>query len=341
MSLGQPMPGSDLPCGDIDPLGIPGLLATTRTGLVFRGRRTADARHTLAGIDLASGAVVLRRSIPPPQGAAPPTRSVDGARRVGVRRLRGIGDCGDMGVVAPITATGIVVPVFVGLAEGDLPSWPQLVGIGAIVVGVIAVSGPQLRRSSTSAGVKPILLAMVAAAGFGLWAVCMAQGARFSVPMTLVVMRVSSIAVIVIGLMVTRRRSAVMRADLPLLAAIGASEVGANAAYAAATRTGALSVVAVLASLYPAVTVLLARQLHGERLRRVQLAGITAPSRAWRASPPAAAPDRPTRGDPTGREQAGKAAEVTARVDAKADAARRCSAPSHPVRQDDTSVRRS
>jgi len=66
------------------------------------------------------------------------------------------------------------VPVFVGLAEGDLPSWPQLVGIGAIVVGVIAVSGPQLRRSSTSVGVKPILLALVAAAGFGLWAVCMA-----------------------------------------------------------------------------------------------------------------------------------------------------------------------
>ena len=196
---------------------------------------------------------------------------------MGVRRPRGIPDCGDMGVVAPITATGIVVPVFVGLAEGDLPSWPQLVGIGAIVVGVIAVSGTQLRRSTTSAGVKPILLAMVAAAGFGLWAVCMAQGARFSVPMTLVVMRVSSIAVIVIGLMVTRRRSAVMRADLPLLAAIGASEVGANAAYAAATRTGARSVVAVLASLYPAVTVLLARQLHGERLRRVQLAGITAP----------------------------------------------------------------
>jgi len=47
--------------------------------------------------------------------------------------------------------------------------------------------------------------AMVAAAGFGLWAVRMAQGARFSVPMTRVVMRVSSIAVIVIGLMVTRR----------------------------------------------------------------------------------------------------------------------------------------
>ena len=54
---------------------------------------------------------------------------------------------GTMGVVAPIAATGIVVPVVVGLAAGDAPSWPQLVGIGAIVVGVIAVSGPQRRRS--------------------------------------------------------------------------------------------------------------------------------------------------------------------------------------------------
>lgn len=183
---------------------------------------------------------------------------------------------GTMGVVAPIAATGIVVPVVVGLAEGDSPSWPQLLGIGAIVVGVIAVSGPQLRRSSPSGEVGPILLAVVAAAGFGLWAVCTAQGARFSVPMTLVVMRVSSIAVIGVGLLVTRRRAVVARADVPLLAAIGASEAGANAAYAVATRTGALSVVAVLASLYPAVTVLLARQLHGERLRRVQLAGVTA-----------------------------------------------------------------
>jgi len=183
---------------------------------------------------------------------------------------------GTMGVVAPITATGIVVPVIVGLAEGDSPPWPQIVGIGAIVVGVIAVSGPQLRRSSSSSGAGPILLAMVAAAGFGLWAVCMAQGARFSVPMTLVVMRLSSVAVIGLGLVVTRQRTAVMRADLPVLAAIGASEAGANAAYAVATRWGALSVVAVLASLYPAVTVLLARQLHGERLRRVQLVGVTA-----------------------------------------------------------------
>lgn len=104
----------------------------------------------------------------------------------------------------------------------------------------------------------------------------MARGARFSVPMTLVVMRLASIAVIGVGLVVTRRRQVVVRTDVPLLAAIGASEAGPNAAYGVATRTGALSIVAVLASLYPVVTVLLARQLHGERLQRVQLAGVTA-----------------------------------------------------------------
>jgi drug/metabolite transporter (DMT)-like permease len=182
---------------------------------------------------------------------------------------------GTMGVVAPIAATGVVVPVLVGLSQGDSPSPLQVIGIGTVVVGVIAVSG-QHRRGSSFAGARPILLALLAAAGFGMWAVCMARGARFSVAMTLVTMRLSSIAVIGLGLLVTRQRTPATRADLPLLAAIGASEAGANAAYAVATLTGALSVAAVLASLYPAVTVLLARQLHGERLRRVQLAGVVA-----------------------------------------------------------------
>jgi hypothetical protein len=60
----------DLPCRDIDPLGITGTPAyDPDTGLVFVVAETADARHTLAGIDLASGTVVLRRPIPPPQGA--------------------------------------------------------------------------------------------------------------------------------------------------------------------------------------------------------------------------------------------------------------------------------
>jgi len=69
VSLGQPIRRSDLPCGNIDPLGITGTAAyDPRTGLVFVVAETSDGRHTLAGIDLAGGAVVLRRPLPPPQG---------------------------------------------------------------------------------------------------------------------------------------------------------------------------------------------------------------------------------------------------------------------------------
>ncbi|MGH3784391.1 MAG: PQQ-binding-like beta-propeller repeat protein, partial [Pseudonocardiaceae bacterium] len=68
-SLGKPVNGSDLPCGNIDPLGITGTAAYDQaTGLVFVVAETQGGQHTLAGVDLASGAVLLRRALPPPKG---------------------------------------------------------------------------------------------------------------------------------------------------------------------------------------------------------------------------------------------------------------------------------
>jgi glucose dehydrogenase len=64
-SLGEPVRNSELPCGNIDPLGITGTAAYDQnSGLVFV--ETQGGRHTLAGVDLASGAVLLRRALPPP-----------------------------------------------------------------------------------------------------------------------------------------------------------------------------------------------------------------------------------------------------------------------------------
>ena len=57
-------------------------------------------------------------------------------------------------------------------------------------------------------------------------------------------------------------------------AVVGTFDVGANATFAYASRHGRLSVVAVLSSLYPAVTVILARAVHAERLAHVQLLGV-------------------------------------------------------------------
>lgn len=184
---------------------------------------------------------------------------------------------GTMGVVAPIAALGVIVPVIVGLAQGDRPSVWQGFGVAMAVIGVVLASGPEVRGGEApKGGARPLFLAAVAAVGFGTVIVCVAHGARSSTTMTLLVMRATSVAVLgvlAIGGAVAVRAS---RRDLPLLVAIGAGDVTANAALAVASTRGLLSVVAVLSSLYPAVTVLLARAVHDERLGRVQTIGVTA-----------------------------------------------------------------
>lgn len=204
---------------------------------------------------------------------------------------------GTMGVVAPVAATGAAVPVVIGLARGEQPSALQLAGIAVAVVGVVLASGPELRpaaevlsaagsgqvttatrpsgRTRWSAGV-PLLLAGVAAVGFGLVLVLVAEGSRHSAVMTLLGMRVTSVVAVTVVAVGRRSAGGLSRSDLPLIAAIGAGDTLANGAYAVASQDGLVSVTAVLASLYPAVTVLLARLVHGERMRRIQNAGCLA-----------------------------------------------------------------
>jgi drug/metabolite transporter (DMT)-like permease len=94
--------------------------------------------------------------------------------------------------------------------------------------------------------------------------------------MTLLVMRAASVLLLVgVGLTGRVVMSAGAR-DLPLLATVGAGDVGANALFAVASTRGLLSMVSVLSSLYPAVTVLLARLAHAERMTRLQNVGVAA-----------------------------------------------------------------
>jgi drug/metabolite transporter (DMT)-like permease len=93
--------------------------------------------------------------------------------------------------------------------------------------------------------------------------------------MTLLLMRVVSVSVLVITAAATRIPLRIVRADMPTLALVGVLDLGANATFAVATGHGLLALVSVLSSLYPAVTAILAAVLHGERLGKVQLAGVT------------------------------------------------------------------
>ena len=92
----------------------------------------------------------------------------------------------------------------------------------------------------------------------------------------LVVGRSTSVAVTGLAVAALRPPLAVPTARLPALATVGILDVSANALYGAAATKGLLSVVAVLGSLYPVVTVLLARAVLGERVRPIQDAGIAA-----------------------------------------------------------------
>jgi len=186
---------------------------------------------------------------------------------------------GTMGVVAPVAALGVVVPVAAGLVGGESPSTTQLVGILLAVVGVVLASGPELGGRG---GGLPLLLAAVSAVGFGAVFVLIAEGAESgsagAVVMTLVTMRLTAVLLLTVLLLARAHRHGVelgvRRADLPVLLTIGALDVGANASFAVSSQGDLLTVTAVLASLYPVVTVLLARRVHGERLVGPQLPGV-------------------------------------------------------------------
>jgi drug/metabolite transporter (DMT)-like permease len=185
---------------------------------------------------------------------------------------------GTMGVVAPIASTGAILPVIVGLAGGESPSALQLAGIGVAVIGVVLASGPEL-SSGVAGRRRTLALAAASALSFGSVLICLDRGSAHNVVMTLLVMRVASVTVVSCALTayLLRSRAAVQRPglrDLGIAAFIGWTDAGANGLYGLATRQGLVSVVAVLASLYPAVTVLLARVVHDERLRGVQATGV-------------------------------------------------------------------
>jgi drug/metabolite transporter (DMT)-like permease len=178
---------------------------------------------------------------------------------------------GTMGVVAPVASLGVVVPVLLGLLGGDQPPAMAWVGMVVAVVGVALASGPELTGEVSA---RPVVLASVAAVGFGLSLYFLDRGARASLLHTLWGMRLTTVVVFVLAALALRTVGGGRARDLPMLAVIGGGDLLANALFAFASSRGMVSVASVLGSLYPVVTVLLARAVLDERLRRVQVAGV-------------------------------------------------------------------
>jgi uncharacterized membrane protein len=185
---------------------------------------------------------------------------------------------GPMGVVAPITAVGAaVVPVAAGLLEGERPSSLALLGVAVALVAVVFIARhpPEHGHGEpTTAATSTLAIAVTSGGCFGAFFVLISHTDDGSGFWPLLSGRAASIPALVVVLLLARQRVAPARPSLALGAGAGFLDVSANALLLLAVREGLLTLVSPVAALYPATTVLLARLLLGERLRRVQLAGL-------------------------------------------------------------------
>lgn len=179
---------------------------------------------------------------------------------------------GRMGVVSPISAMSALVPLLYAVFFLD-ERFSTLVTIGVVfaLLGAFLASGPEV---SQGLPLKPVLLALGAALGFGAALAFMAEGSQSSALMTMVSMRAATFLVSVTILIRLRGTGGMGKAHLPLLIFIGVADFSANLILGVATTKGLVSLANVLGALYPIMTALLAFKYLHERLHKVQYAGI-------------------------------------------------------------------
>jgi drug/metabolite transporter (DMT)-like permease len=183
---------------------------------------------------------------------------------------------GDITVVAPTSAVvGAVVPVVVGLATGERPSGLALAGIVVAVIAVALVSGA-LGTHKHNTPPRIVVLAVLVGGCFGFLFVCFQRAAHDSGMWPLLIARFASVPMLIVLALAVRARPAADRTSMRIAVVAGVFDMGANVLYLWAVRGGLLAVVGVIASLYPASTVVLAFSIDKERASRWQGVGLAA-----------------------------------------------------------------
>ena len=201
-----------------------------------------------------------------------------------------------MTLVSPIVAGSAVVPFIAGLIGGDHLAAVQLAGALLAIMGIVlisrgggraaesaaspgsgrALSGSASRRGLGPLQVRAVLLALGAALGFGLLLVSFDLGGKADPYWTVLAARSSSVTVIGAYLGARRPHLRLPLHAMPVLILAGLLLVAANTTFTLASTMGHLSVVGILGSLYPAITVACAAVLLREGLQKVQWAAAAA-----------------------------------------------------------------
>ena len=242
-----------------------GLAARRSSGLQVTGAGQAIGLLLLLG-----GVVVLHP--PAPEAATIALGAVAGiGGGIGLAALyRGLG-LGAMGLVSAVSGVGaVLIPLGVGIwLWGNAVHPLQLVGVALALAAIAAASGATTRGVSR----EGILLALIAALGFGVWFVFVDQAAAHDRLWALVAGRGSATLVIGGSALLRGNRGGFGRA-LPLIAAAGVADVTANAMVVVAFATIPVGIAAALSGTYPLATMLLARVVLKETLPRLGLVAI-------------------------------------------------------------------
>ena len=178
---------------------------------------------------------------------------------------------GRMGVVAPVASviTG-TLPVLVGIRTEGMPDHLQMLGFVVALVSVWLVARPNEYIDSH----RGLGLAVLAGVAFGLFLIAGKQAGHHGVFWPMVAARAASTTLMCIIVALSPRDVRPLRNVLWATVLSGLLDSAGNALFIAATRHGRLDVSAVLSSLYPASTVILARVLLKEQISKLQTAGI-------------------------------------------------------------------
>jgi drug/metabolite transporter (DMT)-like permease len=183
---------------------------------------------------------------------------------------------GRMSIVAPLSAIGGgVLPVVWGLLRGERPSALALAGVGvALVAAAIVGRGAEHDPAVTISPRLELALGAGAGLGFGVVFILFSESSSGSGMWPVFIARCASVPLLAVAALVLGQSPRMARADLAPVAGAGLCDVGANVLVVLAVRRGLLSLVAPVASLYPATTVVLARVVLHERIGRQRAGGL-------------------------------------------------------------------
>ena len=180
---------------------------------------------------------------------------------------------GKMGVNAPLSAViAALLPLLFSFSTEGLPRPLQLVGFVLALISIWLIAA----QPGASGGREGLGLAVVAGIGFSGFLLFSKLAGAHALFWPLVFARLASLLLMLAIVLISRPEWKPAKGALPYMLVAGVLDSGANALYIAATQHGRLDVAAVLSSLYPASTVILARVLLKERLSQPQSAGIVA-----------------------------------------------------------------